>query len=411
MNKSNMKKIIDELLLYSGQFGLFYIIMQIIKSKSIFINDIGHLGLLLSLILQVFLLAYFGHKVKYRLLFSFIVPVIYSLLEVREGIDYLLNTAHIGFWIYAVISASLMSIKIHSNTIFNKSIEVIFVVLNVFIFLFIYFYFDTWKEVITPEKLIITEIFKYLDTFLQDPTHWFIIFGGTLLAFTIALGRYEIEKLKERITSLFGQYVDKNIRDTIINKGEYIAKKDKLCIMFADIKDFTKLCEENDAESISKMLNIYFDYWNSIVKRHNGTIDKYIGDAIMVIFGLQSVKDPCNSAAECSLEIIKNKMILEDELNRKSLPLPTDFGIGCHFGELIIGDLGSSDRKNFTVIGDTVNIASRLESITRNVHSDLILSNTMYTHLKDSLKSKFYNLGEFELKGKSSLVKVWGNKV
>lgn len=179
--------------------------------------------------------------------------------------------------------------------------------------------------------------------------------------------------------------------------------------MFADIKDFTMLCENNDAESISSMLNIYFDYWNNIVKKHNGTIDKYIGDAIMVIFGLQDLENACNSAVKCSLEITNSLNELNKELTIKSLPIPTGFGIGCHYGELIIGDLGSSDRKNFTVIGDTVNIASRLESITRKVKSNTILSTSVYNNLDNNIKKEFHDLGEFELKGKSSLVRAWGD--
>lgn len=409
MYRSYLKKITDELLLYSGQFGLFYIIMQIIKSRSLFIYDIGHVGLLIALGIQVFLLATFGDIVLYRFLFSFIIPAIYSLIEITEGLEYLLNAAHVGFWIYALISASLMSIKLKYKPIFNKSIEVLFVILNVFIFLYIYYYFDIWKEVINIENLVITDIFKYLNSFLQDPTHWYIIIGGLLLSFTIALGRYEVATLRDRITSLFGKYVDKNIRDTIIYKGEYIARKDKLCILFSDIKGFANLCECNDAESISNMLNIYFDYWNNIVKDYNGTIDKYIGDAIMVIFGLENFENACNSAIECSLEIINRKNELIKELKNKSLPIPTGFGIGCHFGELIIGDLGSSDRKNFTVIGDTVNIASRLESITRKVDNNIILSNAVFENIKEEFKNKFQDLGMFELKGKSSLIKVWGN--
>ncbi len=91
----------------------------------------------------------------------------------------------------------------------QKRVEVFLVVLNAVIFLFIYFYFDTLKDVDDIKKLQINEIFKSLNIFLNDPTHWDIIIGGIFLSVTISLGRYEIVNLKERVTYLFGKYVIK----------------------------------------------------------------------------------------------------------------------------------------------------------------------------------------------------------
>jgi class 3 adenylate cyclase len=404
------KAFAEELLLYSGQFGLFYIIMQFIIEGGRFFSNTGHVGLSLALLIQAFLLSLFGNKKAYRVIFSFVVPIVYSLLEYSEGSAYLLNAAHVGFWIYAVLSAALMLIRMDKSEILQRITEIVLVLINVFIFLYLYFYFDTWKDVQDSNKLTITNVYSYLGTFLSDPTHWFIIAGGCLLAITIALGRYEVARLKDKIASLFGKYVDSNIRDTIIAKGKYDAQKADLCVLFSDIVSFTNLCEKHDASSIARMLNIYFEYWNTIVKRHNGTIDKYIGDAIMVIFGLGNDKNPCDMAAMCALDAHENKEELYGILSKNKLPVPSGFGIGCHFGELIIGDIGSADRKNFTVIGDTVNIASRLESVTRKVNNKIIISSEVYYKLNENIKGKFASIGKVELKGKSAGVLIWGNK-
>jgi len=408
MNKGRVRPILEELLLYSGQFGLFYILMQLIIEKAAFFTNAGHLGLLISLGIQATLLSLYGNRRPLRLLFSFIVPVVYSALELSEGRIFLLNAAHIGFWIYAILSALFMIARGSGTERLSRVTETLLVVINILLFLFLYFYFDTWKDIKNNEFLTILVIFRYLPTFLLDPTHWYIIIGGGLLAVTISLGRFEVAKLKDRIYALFGKYVDQNVRDKIVNEGQIVAKKQNLCILFSDIVDFTQLCETYDASSIARMLSIYFEYWNSKVKKHNGTIDKYIGDAIMVIFGLDNGKNACDLAVMCAIEMQNEQNNFFEELRARGLPVPKGYGVGCHFGELIVGDIGSEDRKNFTVIGDTVNIASRLESATRKVNSKIVISNKVYIALDTELKQLFGSIGQIELKGRSEPLPAWG---
>lgn len=407
-----IRSFFEELLLYSGLFGLYYIIMQAIIEKWGFFSDVGHLGLTVTLLVQAVLLARYGRKSMPRLLLSFLVPLVYSLIELREGVANLLNTAHIGFWIYALLSAVLLIAHEKTRDIGRRIADVLLVFLNIFIFLFLYFYFDTWKSINTQidgNQLTIGTILSYLSEFLSDLTHWYIIFGGLLLAATIAIGRNDIARLKDRIFSLFGRYVDSGVRDAIIEKGAYEATKRNLCILFSDIMSFTTLCENNSANDIADMLNIYFQFWNEIVKKYNGIIDKYIGDAIMVIFGFDDEGAACSMAAACALEAAQSSELLYARLAEKNLPVPAGFGVGCHYGELIIGDIGSDDRKNFTVIGDTVNTASRIESVSRKTESRVIISSQVYKRLDDATKENFKALGQIKLKGKNSAVSILGN--
>lgn len=397
-----MKAFSRELLLYSGQFALFYILMQFVIEGIGFIHNSNHVILLACLLGQTVILALYGHKFFFRLVFSFFVPIVYSLLEMAEGAPDLLNAAHMGFWIYAFLSAFLMLVRImRRRTLFS---EISLIVINILIFIFLYFYFDTLKEVENKDFLVITKIFDYLPVFLADKTHWFIIIGGSFLALTIALSRSEIERLQSRIFKLFGQYVDTGIRDLIIEKGEIKAEKKNLCVVFSDIKNFTRLCEENSPERITDMLNAFFDEWNSLVVKHNGTVDKYIGDAIMMIFGLQDAAGACDCAVECAIEMDARWKSIKDSLLARSLPVPENFGIGSHYGEVIVGDIGSSDRKNFTVIGDTVNVASRLESETRKTGSRILISSSVLGNLNEANKARFNKIGSIELKGKETKV-------
>lgn len=393
-----IKSFLQELLLYSGQFALFYLLMQLIIEGKEFIHNPNHAGLSIALFLQTCILARYGSKAPFRAFFTFLVPVIYSLLEMREGSNDLLNAAHIGFWVYAVLSSSLMLLRAKSKR--TTVYEILLIVINIAIFVFLYFYFDTWKEIQDKQNLTITKIFHHVPLFLSDPTHWFIIFGGAFLATTLALARVEVERLKAKIYSLFGKYVDGNIRDIIIEHGEMVSEKRDLCIVFSDIKNFTPLCEKNAPEKITAMLNTFFDEWNVLVKKYNGTVDKYIGDAIMIIFGLQDGDNACESAMLCAIEMDQKWDSIRQNLLAGGLPIPEDFGIGSHYGEVIIGDIGSNDRKNFTVIGDAVNVAAQLEAETRSHEGRLLISSSVYNKLGATSRKCFHEIGSIDLKGK-----------
>ncbi len=401
------KAFFEELFLYSGQFAFFYALMQLIVSKGAFITNPAHLTLACALIVQTSLLARFGGNTAIRATLSFLTPLAYSAFEFGETGGGVLNAAHFGFWIYGLVSALLMTAGMKRGERTRRAAEVAMVLVNVFIFLFLYFYFDTWKELNYETELTVTVIGKYIGAFLGDPTHWFVLVGGFFLALTIAYGRYDVARLKDAIYGLFGKYVDAGVRDRIIETGMFEARKQDLCILFSDIVSFTHTCEENDAASVSGMLNVYFEYWNGIVKRHGGVIDKFIGDAIMVIFGLEDWAGARESAVACAFDALAESGRLAAELAGRGLPAPRGFGIGCHFGELIVGDIGCADRKNFTVIGDTVNVASRLESETRKLGRPLAVSREVVDGLGEKARLRFVSMGTLQLKGKERGVETW----
>lgn len=402
-------RFLEELLLYSGQFGLFYALMQAIVQGGAFFGNFGHMALVAAIVLQSAALSVAGGKPGFRWALSFIVPLVYGSIELFEGVTNLTNAAHMGFWAYAAFSAALMTMKRAKDERLRSVVEAVLVAVNVFIYVFLYFYFDTLKDVGDPAELTVFRIYRHVGNFLRDPTHWYVIFGGVVLALTIGFGRHELHKLKNRISSLFGKYVDSGLRDTVIEKGEFTATKRELCVLFSDIVGFTVLCEKLEARQVSDMLNSYFEYWNAIVKRHGGTVDKYVGDAIMVIFGLENPERGCEDAVRCALEARSGWSSLKGSLRAKGLPVPEGFGIGCHYGELIIGDIGSEDRKNITVVGDTVNVASRLESMTRKAGKGILISDAVYGRISVGLQARFGALGSVELKGKSAGVEAWGN--
>lgn len=405
----HLKSFLDELLFYSGQFALFYIVMRMSENGLGFLLETDHLLLLIALIVQSAWLAIQGHLLWVRLLGTFLVPVIYSLSEISEGLSYLFNAAHMGFWIYALLTALLqlhiMHLKEQGKN--QQLTELALVAMTISIFLFLYFYFDVTKEGVPEAELTIFGIFTYLPEFLDDRTHLYIIFGGLVLALILGLGRMEITRLKDRLNLLFGLYVDDRIRDRILSGPAAQAEKAELCVLFADIRNFTGLTETHEAEQITRMLNEYFEFWDSAVRKNGGVIDKFIGDAVMMIFGLRQKEFACEAAVRTARELLETWPDFQAKLREQGLPIPERFGCGCHFGRVIIGNVGSLARRSYTVIGDDVNLAARLESACKTHQQSLIISDRVYQQLTLETQEVFQSLGPIPVKGKKQSIEAW----
>lgn len=411
-----MKKLetfFNELLLNSGQYALFYIIMNFSRDKVHYFDDKGHGVLLFVLIGQTIFLTKFGNKPLYRILGSIIAPIFYTITEYEVDYIFVFNIAHIFFWIFSLISGGIQAVQLRvTNIKIKKFNEYAITFVNISIFIFIYFYFDLDMELknelssktINYDTFVAMHNIFYLEKnfseFLQDSTHIFIIIGGIVLAFSIALGRIKILLLNERINFLFGKYIGNNVRDKIVTDGHGKSEKIELCILFSDIRNFTGISEKYEPEEITSMLNLYFTEWSKISKENNGIIDKYIGDAVMIVFGKIDSQNPNQDAVKSALKMLDSIENVRVRLARRKLPILEDIGIGIHYGTVIAGDIGGAGRVNYTYIGDSVNIASRLESSCKDLHKNLVISKSVYDSIDNELKNKFQkNEKEITLKG------------
>lgn len=426
-------RMVRELLLASGQFALFYILMNFSQSGMLFFGNTGHVALLGFLLVQTLVLVMFGENPVVRFFGSLIAPLIYTLMEGREGWDFILNAAHVWFWFFSVATgafqAFILTTKSQRARVF---MEFILTATNVGCFLLLYFYFDTVRTVqdiiasgalrnvpSLQAELTIQAIGAWFPVFLSDPTHIYILAGGFLLAVSIGLGRADVLRLKERINTLFGQYVDEDIRDRIMAGGEARSQNTDLCVLFSDIRDFTGISEANDAQAVTGMLNTYFSRWAGTIRKHGGIVDKFMGDAVMAIFGLEGgsprksssgTASACNDAVACFAEMRDSIPELRAELAEKGFPAIADFGVGIHFGTVVVGDIGSDERKNFTVIGDAVNVASRLESACKTIKTPCVISEAVFSRLDSDNQRRFNVLGRIKLKGKTESLRVYGVK-
>jgi len=211
---------------------------------------------------------------------------------------------------------------------------------------------------------------------------------------------------EKRIKTHLNRYIPNHLINDIINKDELSMLKGKydICsIMFSDIRNFTMLTESLGAIQIVELLNTYFGSMITSVYKHNGFLDKFIGDAIMAVFGIpyKSKFDAVN-AVKCALDMFKTL----DRLNKQNKKSPIlNIGIGISTGKVVSGNIGSEKRTEYTVIGDSVNLAARLEEATKLYKVNILLCENTYK----KIKAAFYcrEIDTILVKGKETPVKIY----
>ncbi|MEN9231658.1 MAG: adenylate/guanylate cyclase domain-containing protein [Thermostichus sp. DG02_5_bins_236] len=174
-----------------------------------------------------------------------------------------------------------------------------------------------------------------------------------------------------------------------------------VAILFSDIRDFTPLAADMAATDLVALLNRYFAAMVEPILAEQGTIDKFIGDAIMAEFGTPLFRDAATEALAAVRAAVGMRIALEQlrtELQQEGQPL-FQHGIGIHFGEVVAGNLGSPQRLEYTVIGDAVNVAARIESLTKSLGRDILISEAVYQLVQDQVRVE--DLGSHSLKGKA----------
>jgi class 3 adenylate cyclase len=211
------------------------------------------------------------------------------------------------------------------------------------------------------------------------------------------------------VRELFGRYVSPEIvrrlaaePDSLRLGGERVT----LTLLFSDIRGFTAMSERLPPETVVEVLNEYLEAMTAIVFRHGGTVDKFIGDAVMAFWGAPiPVPDHARRAVAAALEMRAELAALNARWRERGVPVELRIGIGVHTGEAIVGNIGSLSRKlEYTAIGDTVNLTSRLEGMTVPMGTDLLISDATREAAGDAFD--YHPLGEVQVKGKEQAVRV-----
>lgn len=213
---------------------------------------------------------------------------------------------------------------------------------------------------------------------------------------------------KEKIKQAMGKYLSQDIMQNVVKNIDDIklgGKKAVVTVLFADIRGFTSISEKLTAEEVSMILNEYFTAIEPIISKYNGVINKFIGDAVMAIFG-EPIQDlnHAKNAVLCANEMLKKVDELRDKWLFEGKP-KIEIGIGINTGEAFVGNIGSEKRLEYTVIGDMVNLASRIESYNKVYKTNLLISSSTYSYV--SSIADVIKISEVTIRGKSKKMDIY----
>lgn len=241
-----------------------------------------------------------------------------------------------------------------------------------------------------------------------DPT--MVLFSVTGVGFSVGLARSASQRSTQLVEAVMveqlrrerlGRYFSPEVAAQLLRRGESAAAGEsrELSILFSDIRDFTSLSETRTSENVVALLNEYLERMVAVIFEHGGTLDKYMGDGIMAYFGAPvSQGDHAERAVRCALAMQAALETLNDERRRRAEP-ELRMGIGVHTGTVVVGDIGAAQRREYTIIGDAVNVAARIEELTKVHGMPVLVSEETRRQVGDTLA--FSPAPPARVKGKS----------
>lgn len=238
-----------------------------------------------------------------------------------------------------------------------------------------------------------------------------LFFVGSLIAGFVSteikarfIGYLQSLEERNRVLNLFGQHVSPEVVSRLLEQRNEVESEIRpICVMFVDIRNFTTFSESRSPEEVVSYLNLLFDHMIESINRHHGIINKFLGDGFIAIFGAP-LSDGCDiqHAVAAALDIIERI----DKLNSTGAIPSTRIGIGLHAGEAVIGSVGSPLRKEYTVIGDVVNVAARIEQLNKEFGSQLLVSQIVWEAVRADFRTS-EALEPVHVKGRQAPIRVF----
>jgi class 3 adenylate cyclase/CheY-like chemotaxis protein len=251
-----------------------------------------------------------------------------------------------------------------------------------------------------------TSVKEYFSPLVLENVNVFLCAASPIIA--NALHLKQMETLQKKTRAAFARYVPIDVMDEIIKKSSSPSSQSEsrvVTILFSDIRSFTKISENTPARELVDFLNTYFSVMGDEIIAEGGNIDKFIGDAIMAIFGApKTLENSAASAVRAAIRMVRSLHTVDTT----GITLPDfgfDAGVGINCGECVVGNIGFQNKMDYTVIGDTVNLASRLEGITKYYHQSIVVSEYIYNAAKDDFI--FRKTDSVRVKGKDQPVGLY----
>jgi len=275
--------------------------------------------------------------------------------------------------------------------------------------------FGIWLALVSPRWMWfgfgMLGILIGIDYFAFSKGWWlnFTMPALTLTSNVILISLYRAlieEKEKRRVRTAFGQYLSPEVvRRLLVNPQLVEPRKTEITVMFSDIRGFTTISEKLDAQELALFLNQYLSDMTKIVFDRRGTLDKYIGDAVMAFWGAP-IEDKEHAVRACQTALTMMARVQELQREWRAAGKPAlDIGIGLNTGVASVGNMGSSLRYGYTALGDSVNLSSRLEGLNKDYGTHILVNETTYARAKDA-GFVFRELDLIRVKGKNQPVVI-----
>ncbi|MFH1783643.1 MAG: adenylate/guanylate cyclase domain-containing protein [bacterium] len=217
-----------------------------------------------------------------------------------------------------------------------------------------------------------------------------------------------VKGLKERdfIRNTFGKYVTKQVAEAILEgQLELGGERKKVTILMSDIRGFTKMSEKLPPEEVVDFLNLYFTKMVDVINKYEGTLDKFIGDALLAVFGAPIAHmDDARRAVFAGIEMSEELAKFNAERHKNNQD-PLEIGIAIHTGDVVAGNIGSETRMEYTVIGNTVNLASRVEKLNKKLGTMMLITDDTYQEVKNVVEVK--DIEQVSIRGIEKPVKIY----
>ena len=241
-----------------------------------------------------------------------------------------------------------------------------------------------WATAIPVVMFVLITIFAYTDKFILE------------------------NKNKEKVKFAMGKYMSQDVMKRVIQDIDNLGlggKRSVVTVLFSDIRGFTTMSEKMSPQEVSEILNEYFTEMEPIITKYNGIINKFIGDAVMAVFGepIQD-KNHAQNAVKCAYEMLQKVKELQQKWVKENKP-KIEIGIGISTGEVFVGNIGSINRMEYTVIGDTVNLASRLEGYNKIYKTKLLISPFTYEEVKGFVD--VIKISDVQIRGKANKMDIY----
>jgi adenylate cyclase len=216
---------------------------------------------------------------------------------------------------------------------------------------------------------------------------------------------------RSRLLKGFSSFVSSRVVEEVLKPDpQYGGKREDLTVLMADLRDFTALAEKLKPEDVVRLLNLYFYAMIEELSKEGVTVDKFIGDGLLAYVDLEgqptTPSEECARAARAALKMNDRLGRVNEQLAQIGLPR-LRLGIGLARGPLVLGNIGSRERMQYTVIGDTVNVAARIESLCKDLDATVVVDHTVWRLLPPPLQEKFLDRGLHAVRGRSEPVRVF----